>query len=174
LAKSFEEKYNVKALSVKADLSKPEAPQHVVDSAKAHFSDASGRFQIDIIVNNAAIVNAQAIDQLDLDMFDATFNLNCKAPALLVKAAFPYLPTDRYNDLGSVVADVICRYKRSSGGYDRKFCLCTATACEHHIDLFGSAYGLESLLSAAPSTRWHLGLWILDCMQDFQRNRVRR
>ncbi|KAL1592715.1 hypothetical protein SLS60_011131 [Paraconiothyrium brasiliense] len=95
LAKSFEEKYSVKALPVKADLSKPEAPQHVVDSAKAHFSDASGRFQIDIIVNNAATVNAQGIDQLDLDMFDATFNLNCKAPALLVKAAFPYLPTDR-------------------------------------------------------------------------------
>lgn len=95
LAKSFEEKYSVRALPVKADLSKPDAPQHVVKSAKAHFSDASGRFQIDIIVNNAAIVNAQGIDQLNLDMFDATFNLNCKAPALLVKAAFPYLPTDR-------------------------------------------------------------------------------
>ncbi|KAF1969112.1 short chain dehydrogenase, partial [Bimuria novae-zelandiae CBS 107.79] len=95
LARSFEEKYNVKALPVKADLSKPEAPQHMVDSAKAHFADASGRFQIDIIVNNAATVNAQGIDQLDLELFDATFNVNCKAPALLVKAAFPYLPTDR-------------------------------------------------------------------------------
>ncbi|KAI3532192.1 short chain dehydrogenase [Colletotrichum paranaense] len=95
LAKDFESKYNVKALPVRADLSKPEAPQQLVDAAKAHFIDANGRFQIDIIVNNAATVNAQGIDQLDLDLFDETFNLNCKAPALLVKAAFPYLPTDR-------------------------------------------------------------------------------
>ncbi|GKT64082.1 short-chain dehydrogenase [Colletotrichum tofieldiae] len=95
LARDFETKYNVKALPVKADLSKPEAPQQLVDAAKAHFTDANGRFQIDIIINNAATVNAQGIDQLDLDLFDATFNLNCKAPALLVKASFPYLPTDR-------------------------------------------------------------------------------
>ncbi|EXF73888.1 short chain dehydrogenase [Colletotrichum fioriniae PJ7] len=95
LANDFESKYNIKALPVRADLSKPEAPQQLVDAAKAHFTDANGRFQIDIIVNNAATVNAQGIDQLDLDLFDETFNLNCKAPALLVKAAFPYLPTDR-------------------------------------------------------------------------------
>ncbi|GJD00152.1 Short chain dehydrogenase [Colletotrichum higginsianum IMI 349063] len=95
LAKDFEAKYNVRALAVKADLSKPEAPQQLVDAAKAHFTDANGRFQIDILINNAATVNAQGIDQLDLDLFDATFNLNCKAPALLVKASFPYLPTDR-------------------------------------------------------------------------------
>ncbi|PSN73343.1 short chain dehydrogenase [Corynespora cassiicola Philippines] len=95
LASKFESQYNVKALPVQADLYKPEAPQQVVDAAKAHFTDASGRFQIDIIVNNAATVNAQSIDQLDLDIFDQTFALNCKAPALLVKAAFPYLPNDR-------------------------------------------------------------------------------
>ncbi|KAK2034857.1 short chain dehydrogenase [Colletotrichum zoysiae] len=95
LAKDFEAKYNIKALPVKADLSKSDAPQQLVNAAKAHFTDANGRFQIDIIINNAATVNAQGIDQLDLDLFEATFNLNCKAPALLVKAAFPYLPTDR-------------------------------------------------------------------------------
>jgi NAD(P)-dependent dehydrogenase (short-subunit alcohol dehydrogenase family) len=46
-------------------------------------------------VNNAAVVNAQPIHELDLDLWDATFNLNCKAPALLIKAAYPYLPHDR-------------------------------------------------------------------------------
>ncbi|TDZ36996.1 L-xylo-3-hexulose reductase [Colletotrichum trifolii] len=95
LAKDFESKYNVKALPVQADLSKAEAPQQLVDAVKAHFTDAAGRFQIDIIINNAATVNAQGIDELDLDLFQATFDLNCRAPALLIKAAFPYLPTDR-------------------------------------------------------------------------------
>ncbi|KAF2125178.1 short chain dehydrogenase [Dothidotthia symphoricarpi CBS 119687] len=95
LAKSFEAKYNVKAVAVRADLSNPAAPQQLVDAAKGHFADSKGRFQIDIIVNNAATVNAQPIDALDVDAWDATFNLNCKAPVLLIKAAFPYLPYDR-------------------------------------------------------------------------------
>ncbi|KAK8069407.1 3-oxoacyl-reductase [Apiospora phragmitis] len=96
LAKDFESKYHVKALTVQADLSSVEGPQQVVDAAKGHFADAaSGRFQIDIIVNNAATVNGQRLDELDLDLFQKTFDTNCRAPALLIKAAFPYLPTDR-------------------------------------------------------------------------------
>ncbi|KAK6855336.1 hypothetical protein PG995_008868 [Apiospora arundinis] len=95
LAKDFESKYNVKALTVQADLSKAEGPQQVVDAAKGHFAKDGGRFQIDIIVNNAATVNGQRLDELDLDLFQQTFDLNCRAPALLIKAAFPYLPTDR-------------------------------------------------------------------------------
>lgn len=95
LAQSFEAKYNVKAVAIRADLADPIAPQHLIDAAKAHFVGPSGQFQIDIIVNNAATVNAQPIDQLDVELWDATFNLNCKAPALLIKAAFPYLPYDR-------------------------------------------------------------------------------
>ncbi|KAK8120151.1 3-oxoacyl-(acyl-carrier-protein) reductase [Apiospora kogelbergensis] len=94
LAKDFESKYNIKALTVQADLSKAEGPQQVVDAAKGHFAK-DGRFQIDIIVNNAATVNGQRLDELDLDLFQQTFDLNCRAPALLIKAAFPYLPTDR-------------------------------------------------------------------------------
>lgn len=94
LAKSFEEKYNVQALPVQADLSEASAPAQLVKAAKAHFGK-DGNFQIDIIVNNAAIVNAQSLHELDLDLFQQTFDLNCRAPALLIKAAFPYLPNDR-------------------------------------------------------------------------------
>lgn len=50
---------------------------------------------MDIIINNAAIVNAQPIEELDIDLFQQTFDLNVRAPALLIKAAFLYLPTDR-------------------------------------------------------------------------------
>lgn len=94
MAKSFEERYDVKALSVQADLSNLEAPKRLVEAAKSQFADTSDHFQIDIIVNNAATVNAQSINALDLDLFDATYNLNCKAPALLVKVHVPiYQPT---------------------------------------------------------------------------------
>ncbi|TLD23858.1 hypothetical protein PspLS_06333 [Pyricularia sp. CBS 133598] len=96
LAKRFESQYGVKALPVLADLSQVESAQNIVDAAKAHFTDpATGRFQIDIIVNNAAVVNAQGLEQLDLDLFQTTFDVNCRAPALLIKAAIPHLPNDR-------------------------------------------------------------------------------
>lgn len=83
---------------MRADLSEASAPAELIEAVKAHFSskdDDGSSFQIDIIVNNAATVNAQSLHELDLDLFQKTFDLNCRAPALLVKAAYPYLPTDR-------------------------------------------------------------------------------
>lgn len=62
---------------------------------KAHFISKDGKFQIDILINNAPTVNAQAIHELDIDQFQATFDLNCRGLALLVKAAYPYLPNER-------------------------------------------------------------------------------
>lgn len=94
LAKLFEEKYGIRALAIRADLSESSAPAQLVATAKAHFSQ-DGKFQIDIIINNAATVNAQSLQELDIDLFQKTFDLNCRAPALLVKASLPYLPTDR-------------------------------------------------------------------------------
>lgn len=97
LAKSFEEKYGVQAIAIRADLSQVTAPAELIEATKAHFApkDGEGKFQIDIIVNNAATVNAQSLHELDVDLFQQTFDLNCRAPALLVKAAFPHLPNDR-------------------------------------------------------------------------------
>lgn len=95
LARDLSSKYNIQALSVQADLSRVSGPQQIVDAAKAHFSAWGRPFQIDILINNAAVVNAQPIDQLDVDLFQQTFDINCRAPALLIKAAIPYLPTDR-------------------------------------------------------------------------------
>lgn len=94
LATHLSTTYNITALPVRADLLDPSAPAALVEAAKAHFSK-SGPFQIDILINNAAIVNAQPIQDLDIDLFQQTFDLNVRAPALLIKAAFPYLPTDR-------------------------------------------------------------------------------
>ncbi|CAA9962469.1 hypothetical protein CFE70_005890 [Pyrenophora teres f. teres 0-1] len=97
LATHLSKTYNIKALPVRADLLDACAPQAIVDAAKAHFTNPAAKtpFQIDIIINNAAVVNAQPIQELDIELWDQTFNLNCKAPALLIKAAFPYLPHDR-------------------------------------------------------------------------------
>lgn len=94
LARKLSTEYNITAVPIRANLLDPKAPQQLIDTAKSHFS-ANGKFQIDIIINNAAIVNAQPIQELDIDLFQETFDLNVRAPALLIKAAFPFLPTDR-------------------------------------------------------------------------------
>jgi NAD(P)-dependent dehydrogenase (short-subunit alcohol dehydrogenase family) len=94
LATKLSTEHNIIALPVRADLLDPAAPQQLIDAAKSHFSK-NGKFQIDILINNAAIVNAQPIQDLDIALFQQTFDLNVRAPALLIKAAFPYLPTDR-------------------------------------------------------------------------------
>jgi NAD(P)-dependent dehydrogenase (short-subunit alcohol dehydrogenase family) len=95
LATNLSTTYKIKALPVRADLLDPTAPATLIAAAKAHFSKPDGTFQIDILINNAAIVNAQPVQDIDPALWDDTFNLNCKAPALLIKAAFPYLPHDR-------------------------------------------------------------------------------
>lgn len=94
LAKKISSEHNITALPVRADLLDASAPQQLIDAAKSHFT-RNGRFQIDILINNAAIVNAQPINELDISLFQQTFDLNVRAPALLIKAAFPHLPTDR-------------------------------------------------------------------------------
>jgi NAD(P)-dependent dehydrogenase (short-subunit alcohol dehydrogenase family) len=97
LANHLSTTYNITALPVRADLLDPSAPATIVNAAKAVFTNptATPSFQIDILINNAAVVNAQPIQELDVELWDQTFNINCKAPALLIKAAFPYLPHDR-------------------------------------------------------------------------------
>jgi NAD(P)-dependent dehydrogenase (short-subunit alcohol dehydrogenase family) len=94
LAKKLSSEHNIIALPVRADLLDAAAPQQLIDAARAHFSK-NGAFQIDILINNAALVNAQPIEELDVALFQQTFDLNVRAPALLIKAAHPYLPTDR-------------------------------------------------------------------------------
>ncbi|KZM20634.1 uncharacterized protein EKO05_0010898 [Ascochyta rabiei] len=94
LAKKLSTEHHITAVPIRADLLNPAAPQQLIDAAKAHFSK-NGHFQIDILINNAALVNAQPIQELDLALFQQTFDLNVRAPALLIKAAFPHLPTDR-------------------------------------------------------------------------------
>lgn len=94
LANKLSTEHNIKALPVRADLLDPTAPQQLIAAAQSHFTH-NGTFQIDILINNAAIVNAQPLHALDLTLFQQTFDLNVRAPTLLIQAALPHLPTDR-------------------------------------------------------------------------------
>lgn len=96
LASSLQSTHGIKAISVQADVSDPNGPQHLVTTAKNNFSHAkTGKFQIDIIINNAGVSIGMPLEETTVDLFNKQYAVNVLGPILLVKAALPYLPHDR-------------------------------------------------------------------------------
>lgn len=96
LSSSLESAYSIKALPVQADLGDPSGPAHLIATAKNHFSHPkTGKFQIDIIINNAGVAGLWTIEDCTPESFTKIYAVNVLGPLLLVQAALPYLPTDR-------------------------------------------------------------------------------
>ncbi|CAG2167303.1 unnamed protein product [Oppiella nova] len=77
---------NVKPLEIVADLAKPEDVNRLVNETIKTFG------QLDVLVNNAAVYLASAIDDKNLtEVFDQTMAVNLRAPLQLIQLAHPYL-----------------------------------------------------------------------------------
>ena len=55
----------------------------------------SGKFQIDIIINNAAIAGNSPLEEVKAEDFVHQYTVNVLGPILLLQAALPFLPHDR-------------------------------------------------------------------------------
>lgn len=96
LAETLETNHSIKTAVVQADMGSENGPAHVVDIAKNHFAHPkTGKFQIDIIINNAGVSVNRKIQDCDAEDFAFQYNVNVRGPLLLIKAAMPYLPNDR-------------------------------------------------------------------------------
>lgn len=96
LAAEIEQRFSVKAEPVQADISSEDGPSLLVETAKKAFAPSDNdRFQIDIIINNAAVVEMATIGNISAEQFQSQVNLNVRGPIFLIQAAMPYLPTDR-------------------------------------------------------------------------------
>jgi short-subunit dehydrogenase len=73
------------AIAEVLDLSVDGAPQRVVDIALAELGG------IDIVINNAGIMDFLAFDQLDPKRIEQTIQVNLTAPLLLTRAVLPHL-----------------------------------------------------------------------------------
>lgn len=74
----------------------PAGPAHLVAVTKNHFSHPkTGKFQLDIIINNAGIAGNEALEKIKVETFHRMYAVNVLGPLLLVQAALPYLPHDR-------------------------------------------------------------------------------
>jgi 3-oxoacyl-[acyl-carrier protein] reductase len=94
LATRLSDDYSVSVIPIQADLGTPEGGSQLVSKAKESFSK-NGKFQIDIIVNNAGVAAFAPVEKVRIEDFHHVYNTNVLGPLLLVQAAFPYLPTDR-------------------------------------------------------------------------------
>jgi NAD(P)-dependent dehydrogenase (short-subunit alcohol dehydrogenase family) len=72
-------------LAIAADIGEPESPQRVVDETLAAFG------RLDVVVNNAAIIDDGPLDSFSRERFDAHYAVNVAGPFFLAQAALPSL-----------------------------------------------------------------------------------
>jgi 3-oxoacyl-[acyl-carrier protein] reductase len=71
---------------VQADLSKINAPEEIVAATLKAFGD-----KIDILINNAGVMFGKPIIETSADDYAAVFDVNVRAPLLMIKAVVPHL-----------------------------------------------------------------------------------
>lgn len=73
------------AIRVPADLRQPDDCRRLVHEAAGHLGG------LDIVVNNAATLVRRTFRELELDDLDAAWEVNLRAPALIMQESFEYL-----------------------------------------------------------------------------------
>ncbi|KAF9737481.1 hypothetical protein PMIN06_011710 [Paraphaeosphaeria minitans] len=94
VAEEIQTKHGVKTVLAKCDITKQDGPSQLIEIAKSQFTK-EGDFQIDILINNAGVVNPAPMGSVTYEEFEHTFQLNARAPLFVIQAAMPYLPKDR-------------------------------------------------------------------------------
>ncbi len=116
IKKEFEEK-GVKCLLVKADVSKAEDVENMVEETIKEFG------KIDVLVNNAGITRDTLLMRMSEEDFDKVIEINLKGTYLVTKAVTKYMMKKRNGsiiNLASVVGVVgnagQCNYSASKAG----------------------------------------------------------
>ena len=88
-------KHKIRTLVAQADIGTPEGPPALISATKDAFTQSDGKFQVDIIINNAGVSIVNPIPEIKVADFDTSYRINVLGPLLLIQAAEPHLPTDR-------------------------------------------------------------------------------
>lgn len=86
LKKTVEEKYNIKALVIKADVSNEEEVKNMISAIKQNFN------KIDVLVNNAGIVYDRAFEDIKISEFERTLKVNIIGAFIVVKETYKIMP----------------------------------------------------------------------------------
>ncbi len=118
LCEELHAEHGVLCSPVQADLSDPtRSVPHILTTAKNKFSHPrSGKFQVDILINNAGVAANKSLNDPELGpieetQFDKHYRVNVLAPLLLMQACAPHLPKDRSGrvvNVSSVSSSIGC------------------------------------------------------------------
>ncbi len=86
------------AIRVAADLRDPDDCRRLVHEAAEQLGG------LDIVVNNAATLVCKPFNEMDLDDLDAAWEVNLRAPVLIMQESFPYLREGRDPAIVNVVS----------------------------------------------------------------------
>jgi len=107
----------VGALAVKADVSRVNEAQELIDAAIEHFG------RVDFLICNAGIWEGAAIDQLSEEIWDRTIDLNLKGTWSACHAAVPHMKQQRFGRIVIVSSTAgqrgeanVSNYAASKGG----------------------------------------------------------
>lgn len=89
LKESLEARYNIKALTIKADISKEEEVQAMVADAIEEFK------KIDVLVNNASIAKDNILELKTKEEFASVININLVGTFLVTKEVSKYMKEER-------------------------------------------------------------------------------
>ncbi|KAJ4253940.1 hypothetical protein NW762_010339 [Fusarium torreyae] len=93
LSKELEDKYFVKAVPCRADISKIDDCHRIISVCKDNFG--GDKLVIDMLIHNAAVLYLGPVESVNQEEFDHIYRVNVLGPALLTGVCKPYLPTDR-------------------------------------------------------------------------------
>lgn len=86
LKKLVEEKYGVKALAIKADVSNEDEVKNMISTVVKEFG------KIDTVVNNAGIVYDRSFEDIKISEFERTLKVNVIGAFIVVKEAIKFMP----------------------------------------------------------------------------------
>ncbi|KAH8820757.1 hypothetical protein F5884DRAFT_816469 [Xylogone sp. PMI_703] len=126
LASRLESQYSVRSIPIREDITTEEGCSALIQKIKAVFQPTgTGRFQIDIVINNAAIAILAPLGSVQVTDFYKVQKTNVLGPILIMQACLPYLPHDRsgrivnISSIGSSVGEANQTvYAASKGGLE--------------------------------------------------------
>ncbi|KAI4594068.1 hypothetical protein KJ359_008609 [Pestalotiopsis sp. 9143b] len=87
---------------VRADLGSIDGPEQIITELRRW---TNGKLFLDILVNNAGMERVKSLQEIQVDDYDAVYNLNVRGIIFLTQAVLPYLRDNaRIINLGSVGA----------------------------------------------------------------------
>lgn len=113
ISSELSEKYNVRSVAIKADLSKEDEVRNLAETALKEFG------KVDVLVNNAGMALYSNFENKKIADFESSMKVNFYAPFLLTQILGKEMMKNKYGKIINIATiDVMTTYNAESAEYD--------------------------------------------------------